>query len=66
MIAKAGLTGGRAHGRRGSRDEKGAGAVPGGTVTDWAGAPLGRHSNGTILAAATPALHAAALAVLAT
>ena len=38
----------------------------GGTVTDWAGAPLGRHSNGTILAAATPALHAAALAVLAT
>ena len=38
----------------------------GGTVTDWSGAPLGRHSNGTILAAATPALHAAALAVLAT
>ncbi len=38
----------------------------GGTVTDWAGAPLGRHSDGTILAAATPNLHAAALALLTT
>ncbi len=36
----------------------------GGTVTDWSGAPLGRHSDGTILAAATPELHAEALAVL--
>ncbi len=36
----------------------------GGTVTDWAGAPMGRDSNGTILAAATSALHAEALAVL--
>ena len=36
----------------------------GGVVTDWSGARLGRHNDGTILAAATPALHAAALAIL--
>ena len=36
----------------------------GGTVTDWSGNPLGRHGNGTILAAATRELHAEALAAL--
>ena len=36
----------------------------GGTVTDWAGKPLGRHSNGTVLAAATAELHAEALVLL--
>ncbi|MCX7384652.1 MAG: hypothetical protein NT133_25270, partial [Alphaproteobacteria bacterium] len=33
----------------------------GGMMTDWAGHPLGRRSDGTILAAATPELHAEAL-----
>lgn len=37
----------------------------GGIMTDWAGLPLGLHSDGTALAAATPALHATALARLA-
>lgn len=37
----------------------------GGVVTDWAGRPLGLESDGTVLAAANPTLHAAALAVLA-
>ena len=37
----------------------------GGIVTDWAGEPLGLHSDGRVLAAATPQLHAAALAMLA-
>jgi len=37
----------------------------GGMITDWSGAPLGLESDGTVLAAATPALHAQALAVLA-
>lgn len=36
----------------------------GGIVTDWDGKPLGLHSDGRVLAAATPQLHAAALAVL--
>jgi fructose-1,6-bisphosphatase/inositol monophosphatase family enzyme len=35
----------------------------GGIVTDWQGGPA--HGGGQALAAATPALHAAALAVLA-
>jgi fructose-1,6-bisphosphatase/inositol monophosphatase family enzyme len=35
----------------------------GGIVTDWEGGPV--HGGGRALAAATPALHAAALAVLA-
>ena len=36
----------------------------GGAMTDWHGAPLGRRSDGTVLAAATAELHAEALAVL--
>jgi inositol-phosphate phosphatase/L-galactose 1-phosphate phosphatase/histidinol-phosphatase len=36
----------------------------GGVITDWAGRPLGLHSDGRVIAAATPALHRAALAVL--
>lgn len=36
----------------------------GGIVTDWEGRPLGLRSDGRVLAAATPALHAAALQVL--
>lgn len=36
----------------------------GGVITDWDGAPLGLNSDGRVLAAASPALHAAALAVL--
>ena len=31
----------------------------GGAMTDWRGAPLGLASNGTVIAAATPELHAA-------
>jgi histidinol-phosphatase len=38
----------------------------GGVITDWAGAPLRLGCDGTALAAATPALHAAALDVLRT
>lgn len=37
----------------------------GGVITDWAGAPLGLGSKGDVLAAASPALHAEALARLA-
>ncbi|MEZ5863868.1 MAG: inositol monophosphatase family protein [Geminicoccaceae bacterium] len=37
----------------------------GGAITDWAGNPLGLESEGDVLAAATPALHAEALALLA-
>ena len=33
-------------------------------VTDWAGAPLTLESDGTVLAAATPELHQAALHIL--
>jgi inositol-phosphate phosphatase / L-galactose 1-phosphate phosphatase / histidinol-phosphatase len=36
----------------------------GGVITDWTGQPLHRRSDGRVLAAATPALHAQALAVL--
>ncbi len=36
----------------------------GGVITDWQGRPLGLNSDGRVLAAATPELHAAALAVL--
>jgi len=36
----------------------------GGVITDWRGRPLGLYSNGRVLAAATPALHAEALAAL--
>jgi myo-inositol-1(or 4)-monophosphatase len=36
----------------------------GGVITDWAGAPLRLGCDGSVLAAATPELHAAALAVL--
>jgi myo-inositol-1(or 4)-monophosphatase len=36
----------------------------GGVITDWSGAPLKLGSDGSVLAAANPALHAAALAVL--
>ena len=36
----------------------------GGRVTDWAGEPLTLESDGTVLAAATPALHQAALHIL--
>ncbi|MEN9543767.1 MAG: histidinol-phosphatase [Pseudomonadota bacterium] len=39
--------------------------VAGGTITDWQGRPLGPRSSGEILVAATAALHAQALAVLA-
>jgi histidinol-phosphatase len=37
----------------------------GGVVTNWSGAPVGSDARGETLAAATPALHAAALKVLA-
>lgn len=37
----------------------------GGSVTDWGGAPLDVHSDGRVVAAANPAVHAAALRVLA-
>ncbi len=37
----------------------------GGVVTNWRGEPLGTDDNGEILAAASPALHSAALEVLA-
>ena len=37
----------------------------GGVITDWSGRPLGLHSTGDVVAAATPALHRRALAVLA-
>jgi len=37
----------------------------GGVVTDWQGTPLHLGGNGSVLAAANPALHAAALAALA-
>ena len=36
----------------------------GGVVTDWQGRPLGLHSDGRVVAAATPALHAEALRML--
>ena len=36
----------------------------GGRITDWAGAPLGLDSKGDVLAAASPDLHAEALALL--
>ncbi len=36
----------------------------GGRITDWSGAPLGLHSDGRVLSAATPALHAAMLDIL--
>jgi inositol-phosphate phosphatase / L-galactose 1-phosphate phosphatase / histidinol-phosphatase len=36
----------------------------GGVITDWSGQPLGLHSKGDVLAAASPALHAEALALL--
>jgi len=36
----------------------------GGVVTDWEGRPLGLKSDGRVVAAATPTLHRAALAVL--
>lgn len=36
----------------------------GGTVTDWAGRPLGLHGDGRVLAAAGPALHQAAVRAL--
>lgn len=37
----------------------------GGVITDWTGAPLGLASDGRVLAAATPALHAEALGLIA-
>ncbi len=37
----------------------------GGVISDWGGAPLGLESDGRVLAAGDPALHAAALALLA-
>ena len=37
----------------------------GGVVSDWQGRPLGLESDGRVLAAGDPALHAAALACLA-
>ena len=36
----------------------------GGVITDWAGQPLGLQSDGRVIAAATPELHRAALALL--
>lgn len=36
----------------------------GGVITDWQGAPLGLASDGRVVAAATPALHRAALELL--
>ncbi|MBD3677872.1 MAG: histidinol-phosphatase [Rhodobacteraceae bacterium] len=38
----------------------------GGVITDWAGQPLTIGSGGTVIAAANPALHAAAMATLRT
>jgi inositol-phosphate phosphatase/L-galactose 1-phosphate phosphatase/histidinol-phosphatase len=37
----------------------------GGVITDWRGAPLGLDSDGRVLAACSPQLHATALALLA-
>ena len=37
----------------------------GGLITDWQGAPLGLQSDGRVVAAATPELHAALLEILA-
>jgi len=37
----------------------------GGVITDWDGRPLGIHSDGRVIAAATPELHRQALALLA-
>ena len=37
----------------------------GGVMTDWSGRPLGMHSDGRIIAAGDPRLHAQALALLA-
>jgi inositol-phosphate phosphatase/L-galactose 1-phosphate phosphatase/histidinol-phosphatase len=37
----------------------------GGVITDWQGQPLGLHSDGRVLAAGDPRLHAAALGALA-
>jgi inositol-phosphate phosphatase/L-galactose 1-phosphate phosphatase/histidinol-phosphatase len=37
----------------------------GGVITDWQGRPLGLHSDGRVVAAATPELHRQALAALA-
>ena len=37
----------------------------GGVITDWSGEPLGLKSDGRVVAAATPALHAQALRALA-
>ena len=37
----------------------------GGVISDWSGRPLRLDSAGDVLAAATPALHAEALALLA-
>ncbi len=39
-------------------------ANAGGVITNWAGAPAGADDRGQILAAATPALHAEAMAIL--
>ena len=36
----------------------------GGVITDWEGQPLGLQSDGRVIAAATPSLHRAALAIL--
>ncbi|MCD0416080.1 histidinol-phosphatase [Rubrivivax sp. JA1024] len=36
----------------------------GGCITDWSGAPLSMQSDGRVLASATPALHAQALALI--
>ena len=36
----------------------------GGRITDWSGMPLGRHSDGRVLAAGDPALHAEVLKIL--
>lgn len=36
----------------------------GGVITDWTGQPLTLRSDGRVLAAASPALHAEALAAL--
>ncbi len=36
----------------------------GGTITDWAGRPLGLESDGRVLAAGDPRVHAAAMALL--
>jgi len=37
----------------------------GGVITDWQGQPLGLESDGRVIAAATPELHAQAMAILA-